>query len=158
VVASLLAAYLLYIAVRASTRLLVPTRLGGTTEAAFVALAFALGLLVAGPAPSGAGAMPGGAGPSALASALAIGVAGLDLLLFGQDSLRLGSGAMLALLGASLAYAWLAGPIGDLSQLTVACALLAASVATAWLSLNAYLVRGDLSLGTRSRELRDRGS
>ena len=150
VVAALLAAYLLYIAVRASTRLLVPTRLGGTTEAVFVALAFALGLLVPGAAPERAG-------PPALASALAVGLAGLDLLLFGQDSLRLGSGAILSVLGASLGYAWLTGPISDASQLAVASALLAAAVSTAWLSLNAYAVRGDLSLGTRARELRDRG-
>jgi hypothetical protein len=137
-VAALLAGYVLWIAIRTLPPALNSPRLGGTPEAAFVAVAFVLGLLVAG---SG----PGPAGPPAVAASLAVGLAAVNLLLFAPDPVRLGIGAMLFLLASSVAAGWLGGRLFDASHISIAIALLAAAVATAWIAVNAASARGDMS-------------
>ena len=151
IVAALLAGYLLRIAVRNSTALVGPTRLGGSVEASFVGVAFALGLLLSPPAGGPAGSQ------SAAAAALSAGVGALNLLLFSHDALRAGAGAVLGLIAAGLATTWLSGSPGDVFELALAAAILAAAAATAWLCAVTYAVRGDLQLSTRPRDLRDVG-
>jgi hypothetical protein len=148
-VAALLAGYVLWIGVRASREGLTPMPLGGITEATFVGLAFALGLLVP---DSG----PGPAGPAALAAAIATGFGALNLLAFGPGMLRLCGGGMLFVLAATLGTSWLAGQLSDAGQIGAAAALLAAAVASAWLSLNTIAVHAELALSS-ARDLRDVG-
>jgi hypothetical protein len=147
IVAALLAAFLVYLAVRSTTRRVGPTPLGGTPEAVFVLLAFTLGLL----------ASPGRAEAPLLAASLATGVAGADMLAFAKDPLRLGAGGMLGLLAAGMAAAWMAGTAGDLAQVALGSAILAAAAAGAWLSIMTFKVRGELDLSVRPQELRELG-
>lgn len=148
-IAALLSAYLLWLAVRATTPFVGLPRLGGTAEAAFVVVAFVLGLML--------GLGTATAGAAALAAGLAAGLAALGLLGFARDALRLGIGAVLALLAAGLGQSWLTGTAGDLAQLAFATAILAAAAATAWLSLVTFRVRGDLYLSARPRDRREPG-
>jgi hypothetical protein len=148
-IAALLAGYVLWVGVRRAREAIIPMPLGGTTEAVFVGLAFALGLLVpdSGPGPAGA--------PS-LAAALAAGGGALMLLAFGPGMLRLCAGAVLFLIAAVLGSAWLTGALTDAAQVSAAAALLAASVASAWISLNTLVARDEAGLA-RPRDLRDVG-
>ena len=144
VVAALVGGYILWLSVRPARTILLRARLGGTSEATFVGLAFALALLIP---HSG----PGPAGPPALAAAVATGLAGANLLAFGPDPLRLGGGAIVFLVSASLGAAWLGGAAGDAAQLGVAMAALAASVATGWISLNAHSAVAEPGVGPALR-------
>jgi hypothetical protein len=144
VVAALLGGYVLWVSVRPFPARLQPLAMGGTGEAAFIVLAFAIALLV--PIP-----VPGAASAAALAAGLAVGVAAVDLLAFGPDAFRLGTGAQLALLASSLGAAWLGGGLSDASHVGLAIALLAAAVASAWVWLNAAAGSGDIGAGARPR-------
>jgi hypothetical protein len=148
-IAALLSGYILWIGVRQSQEAITPMPLGGTTEAVFVGLAFALGLLVP---DSG----PGPAGSPALAAALAIGFGALNLLGFGPGMLRLCAGGVLFLLAATLGTSWLAGHLSDAAQIAASVALLAGAVASAWVSLNTIAARAELGLAG-ARDLRDVG-
>jgi hypothetical protein len=148
-VAALLAGYVLWMGVRPTRETITPMPLGGTTEAVFVGLAFALGLLVP-------DAGPGPAGSPALAAAIATGFGALTLLGFGPGMLRLCAGGVLFLLAATLGTAWLAGHLSDAAQIAAAIALLAGAVASGWVSLNTIAARAELGL-PGARDLRDVG-
>jgi hypothetical protein len=148
-VASLLSGYVLWVGVRQAKEAITPMPLGGMTEAVFVGLAFALGLLLP---DSG----PGPAGSPAVAAALAAGTGAVTLLAFGPGMLRLCGGAVVFLIAAVLGSAWLTGQATDAAQLTGSAALLAAAVATAWISLNTLAARDEVVLA-RPRDLRDVG-
>ena len=150
-VAVLLALLLLDHAMRRTTSLVGPIRLGGTTEVAIVLAAWLLGLLLGSTMPDARGSAV------ALATAVALGTAGLTLLWFGRDTLRLGIGAMLALAAGATAVPAFGGAEGAALELALAGALLAVAGATAWLAVVGGRVRHDLELADRPRDLRDAG-
>jgi len=150
-VAAIVAGYLLLLPVRRAAPLLGALRLGGTAEAGFVVAAFAVGLL-AGPVASQA------QGPAtALAGGFALLLAGLDLLAFVEDGVRLGSGATLTLSGAALVLSAFAGTPSNAFQAGLGLLLVAVAAAAAWLALLAIGTRGELRFGARHRDLRDVG-
>lgn len=150
-VAVLLGLLLLDHAVRRTTPLVGPIRLGGTTEVVIVLAAWLLGLLLG-------STMPDPRGPAvALATAVALGAAGLTLLSFAHDTLRLGIGSMLALAAGATAVPAFGGAEGVALELALAGALLAVAGATAWLAVVGGRVRHDLELADRPRDLRDAG-
>ena len=151
VLAALLAAYLVYLSLRTTTRLIGASRLGGTPEALFVLLGFILGGLLTLPSPQTRG------DTALLAATLAAGIGAVTLLPFSRDPIRLGVGAMLGLVAAGLGAAWLSGTAGELAQLSLGSAILAAGAATAWLSVLTFKVHGDLDLAGRPRDPRERG-
>ena len=150
-VAVLLALLLLDHAVRRTTSLIGPIRLGGTTEMAIVLAAWLLGLLLGSTMPDARGSAV------ALATAVALGTAGLTLLCFGHDTLRLGIGAMLALAAGATAVPAFGGGERAALELALAGALLAVAGATTWLAVVGGRVRHDLELADRPRDLRDAG-
>jgi hypothetical protein len=157
----LLGTYLLRLATAGQrAELLGAPRLGGSTESIFVLAAFAVGLVAAG---SGLAADPRSlaaeAGRNALAFGLglALGLAALDLLLFGHDALRVGAGGLLGLLAAVLGYRALAGDATAPFELAAGAAIVALAATTAWLCRLALRSRGDLELGPRSADARDPG-
>ena len=150
-VAILLAMLLLDHAVRRTSALVGPIRLGGTSEAVLVIAAWSLGLLLGLTAPDPRGPAP------ALATGVALGVAGATLLAFGHDTLRLGAGAMLGLAAAAVAVTAFGGSENAALELGLAGALLAIAGATAWLALVVASARHDLELADRPRDLRDAG-
>jgi hypothetical protein len=147
IVAALLSAYLVWLAVRTTTPYVGTPRLGGTAEAVFVAAAFLLGLML--------GVQDRDPAVASLAGGLACGAGALAMLAFGRDPLRIGCGAVLGLLAASLGQSWLTGTAADLGQLAFASAILAAAAATAWLCIITFRICGDLDLEPRGREIRD---
>lgn len=147
-VATLLGAYLLWILVRDTQPLTAGPLLGGRAEAAFVAAAFVVAF---GLAP----AVGHDRGPiAALAAGIAVAVAALDLIVFSGDVFRLGAGAVLALLAATLVRVGLAGPPGPLEHLVIGSVLLVTVLAAAHLGREAFAARGDLTL---RRAAHDRG-
>lgn len=158
---ALLATYLLRLATGGQrAELLGAPRLGGSTESIFVLAAFAVGLVAAG---SGLAADPRSlaaeAGRNALAFALglALGLAALDLLLFGHDALRVGGGGLLGLLAAVLGYRALAGDATAPFELAVGAAVVALAATTAWLCRLALRSRGDLELAPRPTDALEPG-
>jgi len=150
-VAILLALLLLDHAVRRTTSLIGPIHLGGTTEVAIVLAAWLLGLILGSTMPDARGAA------IALATAVALGTAGLTLQWFGHDTLRRGCGAMFALAAGATAVPAFGGAEGAALELALAGTLLAVAGATAWLAVVGGRVRHDLELADRPRDLRDAG-
>jgi len=150
-VGAALAGYLLWTSMRQAAPLLGPLPLGGRGEATFVLAAAAIGFL--------ADAVTSEAlGPTAaLAAGGALLVAGLDLLAFADDGLRLGSGALLALTGTSLVLVELGGTPGAGLEAGLAVATAAVAGAAAWLTVTTLGSRRELRLGARHGDLRDIG-
>ncbi|MFI5262031.1 MAG: hypothetical protein ACHQZR_05720 [Candidatus Limnocylindrales bacterium] len=149
VVASGVAGYLLWAAVRGAAPLLAPPRLGGQGEAAFVIAGGLVGLLADGVTSEALGPT------AALAAGLSLLVAGGDLLAFADDGLRLGCGALLALTGASLVLTELGGTPAAGLEAAIAVATLAFAGTAAWLTVSTLGARGELRLGARHGDLRD---
>ncbi|MGH2407179.1 MAG: hypothetical protein ACRDF7_03755, partial [Candidatus Limnocylindrales bacterium] len=145
--AVLLALFLLDLGVRRTTPLVGAIRLGGSAEIGVVIGAWLIGWLLA--TSSGSAAWP----PMALATALALAVAGLTLLAFGSDTLRLGTGATFALASGAALVPALGGATGDALELSLAGALVAVAGATAWLAVVGGQVRHDLELVDRPIDL-----
>ena len=150
-VAVLVALFLLDHAVRRTTALVGPIRLGGSAEVGVIVAAWVLGALL------GATATDPRGPALAMASASALAMGGLTLIAFGHDSLRLGTGAALALAAATALVPAFGGAADTALELTFAVALLATAGATAWLGLVGARVRHDLELADRPRDLRDAG-
>ncbi|MBA3779427.1 MAG: hypothetical protein H0X16_09050 [Chloroflexi bacterium] len=150
VVAALLAAYLVQLGFRRVRRQLVDAWLGGATEAAFVGLAAGAGLLL-GPLsleqPTGL----------TLAAGLASGTAAVNLLLFGREPIRTGSGVLLAIVSAGLLRGALAGPADDLGQAAVAACVVAAATAVGWLGLTGARAGIELDMTAFGRDIRGGG-
>jgi hypothetical protein len=159
--AALTATYLLLLATASQhSELLGAPRLGGTSESVFVLAAFAVGLVAAG---GGLAADPrslaaeAARNPLAFGLGLALGLAGLDLLLFGHDALRVGAGGLLGLTAAVLGYRTLAGAASDPFELAAGAAVVALAAATGWLCHLALRSRGDLELAPPPTDLREAG-
>jgi hypothetical protein len=150
-VAAVVAGYLLLLPVRRAAPLLGTLRLGGTAEAGFVIGAFVVGLL------AGTVASEAQGPAAALAAGFALLLAGLDLLAFVEDGVRLGTGAALALSGGALVFSAFAGTPGNAFQAALGLLLVAVAAATAWLALLAIGARGELRFGARHGDLRDMG-
>ena len=145
--AVLLALFLLDLGVRRTTPLVGAIRLGGSAEIGVVIGAWLIGWLLA-------SSTTGAAWPAmALATALALAVAGLTLLAFGSDTLRLGAGATFVLAAGAALVPALGGATGDALELSLAGALVAVAGATAWLAVVGGQVRHDLELVDRPIDL-----
>jgi LysM repeat protein len=141
--AVLLALFLLDLGVRRTTPLVGPIRLGGSAELGVVIAAWLIGLLLA-----ASDAAP--RGPAlALATALAMAVAGLTLLAFGSDTLRLGAGATFVLASGATLVPALGGAHDAALELSLAATLVAVAGVTAWLAMAGGEVRRDLELVDR---------
>jgi hypothetical protein len=148
-VASLLCVHLLYVSTRDGPPLLSRLPLGGLAEGGFVVAAFLAGLVAAtGGRDVDPRSLAGAASrdPMALALCLCLGLAALDLLVFARDALRYGSGAILALLAADLAFRALVGRPSTVYELALALALLGLAAASARLCRTTVAWRGDLAL------------
>jgi hypothetical protein len=150
-VAALLAGYLLLLPVRRASPLLAGLRLGGTAEAVFVVAAFVIGMLATSVASEATGPVP------ALGAGFALLLAGLDLLIFVEDGVRLGGGALFALTGAGLIVTAFAGTPADPFEAALGLALVAVAAAATWLALLALGTRGELRFDARHGDLRDMG-
>lgn len=140
-VASLLATYLLLIAVRDTSRVLVPLPLGGTAEGLFVLLALGIGF----------GAYPA-AGPergsaAAFATGVALALAALPLCLFASDALRAGVGAIFLLVAGGLIAGGLAGTPADMLIVGLALSIAATAASTRTFALLTHHGRGELAFG-----------
>lgn len=148
-IALLAAVFLLDHAVRRTTVLLGPTRLGGTAELGLVAAAFVLGALLGASSPDPRiPAIP-------LGAAVALAAAAGSLLAFGTDILRVAVGAMLLIAAGTAIVPALGGEIDPAIQLAFSVAELATAVAASWLALTGAAIRHDLELADRPRDLRD---
>jgi hypothetical protein len=145
--AVLLALFLLDLGVRRRAPLVGPIRLGGNSETGVVVAAWLIGLLLAisDTAPRGPAL--------ALATALALAVAGLTLLSFGSDTLRLGVGATFVLAAGSTLVPALGGADDAALELALAAALVAVTGVTAWLAIMGVEVRRDLALADLPRDV-----
>jgi len=145
--AVLLALFLLDLGVRRRASLVGPIRLGGNSETGVVIAAWLIGLLLAisDTAPRGPAL--------ALATALALAVAGLTLLSFGSDTLRLGVGATFVLAAGSTLVPALGGADDAALELALAAALVAVTGVTAWLAIIGVEVRRDLELADLPRDV-----
>jgi hypothetical protein len=148
--AVLVALFLLDMGVRSRAPLVGPIRLGGDSETAVVVAAFLIGLLLAVSSPEPRG-------PAlALATAIGLGVAGLTLLAFGSDTLRLGVGATFVLAAGSTLVPALGGADDAALELTLAAGLVAVTGVTAWLAMVGVEVRRDLELADLPRDVTHR--
>ncbi len=149
-IAVLLSTYLLWIAVRDTTRLVASLPLGGTAEALFAGLGFVLGWLAA-PV-----AAPLRGTDAAVGAAFALAISALAMAAFGRDSLRGGIGGLLAMGAAIFLWIGFTGRPQELLLLALALALVAGAAATLVFTQAAYRLRGELELAPRSHDLRDR--
>ncbi|MFI5292570.1 MAG: hypothetical protein ACHQ02_06865, partial [Candidatus Limnocylindrales bacterium] len=137
-VALLIAVFLLDHAIRRTTTLLGPMRLGGTAELGLIAAAFVLGALLGAATPDPRiPAIP-------LGASVALTAAAGSLLAFGTDTLRLGAGAMLLIAAGTAVLPALGGDVDAGVQLAFSVAELATAGAVAWLALTGAAIRHDL--------------
>ena len=150
-VALLLAVFILDHAVRRTTALVGPIRLGGTAETGLVAAGFVLGALLGATIPDPRiPAIP-------LGTAVALLLGGGTLIAFAADTLRLGIGCMLLVAAGAAIVPALGGRADAGLQLALAGCEVAIAGAVGWLAIQGAHVRHDLELANRPRDLRDAG-
>ena len=146
--AAFLACRLIAVAIRGDDVLTTGSRLGWPVE-----LLAAIAALLVGVGTHGLGATP--AGPvTAQAAGFAVGVLAVAPIVSGRDVLRLGVGAMLLLVAASLVRVGLAGTPSDLEQLVESGLVIGLGGAMAIIVAGARAASGDLVIsGDAIREL-----
>jgi hypothetical protein len=146
--AAFLACRLIAVSIRGDDVLTTGSRLGWPVE-----LLAAIAALLVGIGTHGLGATP--AGPvTAQAAGFAVGVLAVAPIVSGRDVLRLGVGAMLLLVAASLVRVGLAGTPSDLEQLVASGLVIGLGGAMAIIVAGARAASGDLVIsGDAIREL-----
>jgi hypothetical protein len=141
IVAAIIACRLLAAAVRGDGVVTNGSRLGWPTE---VLAAIAAGIVGLGT--HGLGAAPGGPA-EAQAAGFAVGAIAVAPIVSGRDVLRLGIGALLLLVGASLVRVGLAGTPSDLEQLVVSGLVIGLGGAVAVIVAGSRAAVGGLEIG-----------